>query len=61
MQTMTGMRKDFVASHLRSQYNRLRSVIQNIENDDMLDGYAQESLKQIEFNLRHIRKLCEHN
>jgi len=62
MQAMSSIRRDFVASHLRSQLNRLRSVLENIEEEEHIDsGYADESLKQIEMTLRSIRKLCLEN
>lgn len=59
MNGMTGIRRDFVASNLRSQLNRLRHILDNIEEEDKVDcEYASESLKEIETNLRQIRKLC---
>ncbi len=62
MQTMSAIRKDFIASHLRSQLDRLRSVLNSIEEESLIHcGYAHESIKEIEANLRQIRKLCEDN
>jgi hypothetical protein len=62
MYTMSNMRRDFVASNLRSQISRLSSILTNIEEDDRIDcGYTNESLKEIETHLRHIRKLCVNN
>jgi len=62
MQAMSSIRRDFVASHLRSQLSRLRNVLENIEEEEHIDsGYADESLKQIEVTLRNIRKLCLEN
>ena len=59
MDSMTSIRRDFVASNLRLQLNRLRGILDNIEEEEAVDcGYANESLKQIETNLRQIRKLC---
>lgn len=61
VQTMSSIRKDFVASHLRSQINRLRGILSTIEAEDADNMYAFESLKEIEVNLRQIRKLCVEN
>jgi len=62
MNSMSSIRKDFVASHLRSQLNRLHLILDNIEEDDRVDcDYAYESLKGIETDLRQIRKLCADN
>jgi hypothetical protein len=62
MQIMSTIRKDFVATHLRMQVNRLNNVLNNIEDLEKADSeYTCESLKEIEVNLRHIRKLCLDN
>jgi hypothetical protein len=61
VQTMSSIRRDFVASHLRSQINRLRSILSTIEEEDADNMYASESLREIEVNLRQIRKLCVEN
>jgi len=59
LQAMSSIRRDFVVSHLRSQLNRLRDVLESIEEEEDVDsGYADESLKQIERTLRNIRKSC---
>ncbi|MDD5115883.1 MAG: hypothetical protein PHW98_02315 [Candidatus Omnitrophica bacterium] len=58
MNTMSPIRKDFLASHLRSQLSRLNSILNNIE-EERLDGEcASESLREVELNLRQIRRLC---
>jgi len=62
MQTMSSIRRDFIATHLRSQLNRLRRFLDNIEEEERLDpGYADEALKEVEVGLRRIRKLCMSN
>lgn len=62
MPGMSTIRRDFVASHLRSQITRLQAVLDNIENEERVDcGYTDESLKEIEEGLRKIRKLCTDN
>ncbi len=59
MNTISSIRKDFLASHLRSQLGRLSSILNNIEEDRIVDGEcASNSLKEVELNLRQIRKLC---
>lgn len=62
MNTMSSIRKDFLASHLRSQLGRLSSILNNIEEERLIDGEcASDSLKEVELNLRQIRKLCGEN
>jgi hypothetical protein len=59
MQGMSAIRKDFIASHLRSQVNGLQNILDNIEEENKVDcSYAHESLKDIEIKLRQLRKLC---
>lgn len=59
MQVMSAIRKDFVASHLRSQVNSLKDILNNIEEENKVDcDYARESLREIEIKLRQLRKLC---
>lgn len=58
-QAMSNIRRDFLASHLRSQISRLRSILNNIEDEHSVDSdYAYESLREIEGSIRQIRKLC---
>jgi len=62
MNAMSSIRRDFVATNLRSQLSRLNSVLGTIEEKNKVDcDYAYESLKEIETNLRQIRKLCGNN
>ncbi|MDD4907617.1 MAG: hypothetical protein PHJ00_00985 [Candidatus Omnitrophica bacterium] len=62
MEMMSNMRRDFIASNLRSQINRLSNILVNLEEDKKVDcDYANESLKEIENRLRQIRKLCADN
>jgi hypothetical protein len=59
MNTISSIRKDFLASNLRSQVDRLNSVLNNIEEERTVDiEYASDSLKEVELKLRQIRKLC---
>jgi Zn ribbon nucleic-acid-binding protein len=59
MHTMSMMRKDFVASNLRSQVTRLQNVLDNIEEVNKVEcGFAEGSLKEVETSLRSIRKMC---
>lgn len=56
---MSTLKTDFVASHLRSQINRLSGLLENIEDENKVDrDHTHDSLRDIEFNLRQIRKLC---
>ncbi len=59
MNTMSSIRKDFLANNLRSQLGRLSSILNNIEEERVVDSEcAHDSLKEVELNLRQIRKLC---
>ena len=61
-QVMSMDERIFVASHLRSQLTRLQHVLDTIEEENKVEcDFAHESLKEIETNLRSIRKLCESN
>ena len=55
------MVNDFVATHLRSQVNRLQGVLEHLENGQPDGGYMTSSLKDIEASIRQIRKVCETN
>lgn len=62
MNTMSSIRKDFLASNLRNQLGRLSNILNNIEEERLVDGEcASDSLKEVELNLRQIRKLCMDN
>lgn len=62
MNTMSSVRKDCLASSLRSQLSRLSSILNNIEEERLIDAEtANDSLKEVELNLRQIRKLCLEN
>ena len=62
VQVMSMDERIFVASHLRSQLTRLQRVLDVIEEKNKVEcDFAHESLKEIEANLRNIRKLCESN
>jgi hypothetical protein len=62
MSAMSNMRRDFVATNLRSQLSRLNNILGAIEEKNKVDcDYAYNSLKEIELNLRQIRKLCTNN
>ena len=57
MNTMSGLRKDYVASYLRSQVGSLSAVLDQIENSNCKeDDFVRESLKRVEMQLRRLRK-----
>ena len=59
MNAISPIRKDFLASNLRSQLGRLSCILNNIEEERVVDfECAGNSLKEVELNLRQIRKLC---
>ena len=54
---VSGIRKEFMASSIKSQMNRFSRILNVIENDDVVDtGHFDSSLKEIEISLRRIRK-----
>ena len=62
MNTMSPIRKDFLASKQRNQLGRLSNILNNIEEERLIDSEcASDSLKEVELNLRQIRKLCMSN
>lgn len=62
MNIMSSIRKDFLASNIRNQLSRLNNILSNIEEERLLDGaYAGDSIKEVELNLRQLRKLCMNN
>ena len=62
VQVMSMDERIFVASHLRSQLMRLQHVLDVIEEENKVEcDFAHESLKEIESNLRSIRRLCSTN
>lgn len=58
---MSQIRKEFITSYLRTQINMLQGLIEDIENnDERRDGYAP-SFRQLEINIRQVKKLCSDN
>ena len=57
MDVMLDMRQDFIVAHLRSKINRLRSVLDIVEERSFNPEFVSESLKHIENNLKQIRKI----
>jgi hypothetical protein len=61
-QVMSWDARIFVASHLRSQLTRLQNVLDNIEEANKVEcDFAAENLKEVETNLRKIRKIYMNN
>jgi hypothetical protein len=62
MQAISSIRRDFIASNLRSQINRLRHLLNSLEEENDLEfNYTDQSLKDIEIKIRQIRRLCSEN
>ncbi|HOY10324.1 MAG TPA: hypothetical protein PLB05_09665 [Candidatus Omnitrophota bacterium] len=60
MKIVSNIHQDFVMTHLRSQLEHLSAVLKVIEDQGEFDvDYMYEALKEIETNIRQIRKLCE--
>ena len=54
---VSGIRKEFMASSVKSQMNRFTRILNVIENDEIVDtGNFDSMLKEIEISLRRIRK-----
>jgi hypothetical protein len=57
LDTMSSLRKDYVASYLRSQMDTLKAVLEAMEDSNSIeDNYANESLKRVEINIKNLRK-----
>lgn len=50
--------QDFIVSLLRCQVKELSRLLNNIEESNTIDEHIQSGLKQVEVNLRGLRKLC---
>lgn len=62
MQMISSIRRDFVVRHLKSQLDRMHTVLLSLEEESEPDcDYARNSLKAIEEDLRKVRKLCSEN
>ena len=60
MEDMSTLHKDYLASGLRSQVGTLCQLLDSIENKhDAEYGYALESLRRVESDLRKIRNFLE--
>ena len=60
--TMSGMRRDFVASHLRSQIYTLQGVLKDLENEESLSQeVTNEDLRRVEYMLRQLRRANTQN
>ena len=56
-----GSNQDFIVSLLRSQVKTLSDLLSNIEETSVIDENIQTNLKQVEVNIRGLRKLCSGN
>ena len=57
MKTALKLHEDFIVSHLRSQAEKLQNLVKDIENRDYMEGgHLNDVLKQVELNLRQLRK-----
>ncbi|MFA7677629.1 MAG: hypothetical protein WCY34_05600 [Candidatus Omnitrophota bacterium] len=53
---MSNLKKDFIASHLRSQLTTLQKVLEDVQNSYNPESeYAIESLKRVELSIRKLR------
>ena len=57
-QILRGNNSDFVVSLLRSQLSVLSSVIQMIEDNEINREIVTDNLKQVERDVRWLRRSC---
>ena len=57
-QILRGSNSDFVVSLLRSQLSVLSSVIQMIEDNEINRDVVIDNLKQVERDVRWLRRSC---
>jgi len=57
-QRFLGSNQDFIVSLLRSQVKELSRLLNSIEETNAIDEHISAGLRQIEINLRGLRKLC---
>ena len=56
MSGISRIRRDYITTHLRSQLARLSHVVTNCEQEEADEKYMTASLRDIEVNLRRIRR-----
>ncbi len=56
-ESVTSQNTDVNVTLLRIQIQILKTLLKDIEQKNLIDEHTQESLKQIEKNLRWLRKL----
>ena len=56
-ESVTSQNSDVNATLLRIQIQILKTLLKNIEQKNDIDEHTHESLKQVEKNLRWLRKL----
>jgi hypothetical protein len=55
---MSEIRRDLVASHLRSQIDTLQGLLKGLENEEEFNEFwMSEDLRRVENMLRQLRKL----
>ena len=56
--SMTSLHKDYLMSNLRSQVATLHTVLYTLENTDQFEfNYLDESLRELERQIRALRKI----
>jgi hypothetical protein len=53
--SISSLKKDFIASHLRSQLTTLQQVLDDIQSSGSEFDYTLESLKRVESSIRKLR------
>jgi hypothetical protein len=57
MSRLSNLRKDYLASNIRSQVNTLNSIINNMESQDYShEEFADESLQRVIIDLVKLRR-----
>ena len=57
-QRLSGNNQEFIVSLLRSQVDSLSRLLHGLEESNAVEDHIPERLKQVEVNLRGLRKLC---
>ena len=57
-QKLLGSNEDFIVSLLRSQVKALNDLLNSIEQTGVIDEHVETNFKQVEVNIRGLRKLC---
>ncbi len=61
MESFTGIHQEYVASQVRSQICEMQNILEKLESDTIGYAFMDGCLKQVENNLRNLRKSYKGN